>query len=107
MNCFDWAVRFTVENYHPKGRKKGNGQQSIVFEAEDCDNTCLLDTIFFNLKVLVLSVNLNIIFLHSDIKVFWFKLSMLLKRPLESQGPTPSLRHLRTSEVETVYQDGY
>lgn len=32
MNHFDRAVRVTVENYHPKGRKKSNEQHSLKLQ---------------------------------------------------------------------------
>lgn len=70
MNYFDWAVRFTVENYYPKGRKKSNGQQSIILEVADCGHSHLLDIIFFNLKALVLPVNLSVIFYVVTLRFF-------------------------------------
>lgn len=42
--------------------KRSNGQQSVVFEVADCNHSCFLETVFFNLTALVPPVNLNIVF---------------------------------------------
>lgn len=109
MNYFDWAVRFTVENYDPKGRKKSNRQQSIIFEVADRGHS-FTRYHFLQPESISSPCKFKSNFLHCDIKVVWvfcFKFTMLLKTTLESQGPTPSLSHLRDSAVETVFQDGY